>query len=395
MRAKPQAVTQMIDITFSQGVATMRSFLYLSILLLAPSIASAQRTQAPEKYRVYLGTGKNIYQTELDLKDGSMTKAVLAAELANPSFVAIHPTYKFLYSVSETDKKPTISAFSIEAKTGGLALLNSQPAGGAGPCHVVVDNTGKVALAANYSGGSCCSIPINTDGSLAQGGSFHQHKGKSILPNQQGPHGHSINVDKANKFAFCCDLGLDKVIIYKLDTEKGALTPHGEFDTPPGSGPRHFAFHPDGKTAYINGEMSMTLIACEYDADKGMFTQKQVISTIPAGAKKKNFSTAEVVVHPSGKFVYVSNRDDYNSIAIFSIDQKTGNLTAVGHEARGIKTPRNFAIEPTGQYMLVANQSGKSVISFRIDQKTGELTPTGSSIEVGTPQCVRFVPMAK
>jgi 6-phosphogluconolactonase len=373
----------------------MRSLLFLSILLLAPSIASAQRAGVPEKYRVYLGTGKNIYQTELDLKDGSMTKATLAAELANPSFVAIHPSNKFLYSVSEEDKG-SIVAYAIDAKTGNLTKLNSQSAGGSGPCHVTVDRTGKVVMAANYGSGSCTSIPIKSDGSLGEPASVHQHKGSSILGNQKGPHAHSINVDKANKFAFCCDLGLDKVLVYRIGAH-GVLTPNDPpaFDTPPGSGPRHFAFHPDGKTAYINGEMSMTLIACDYDADKGILTQKQVISTIPAGAKKKNFSTAEVVVHPSGKFVYVSNRDDYNSIAIFSIDQKTGSLTAVGHEARGIKTPRNFAIEPTGQYMLVANQSGKSVISFRIDQKTGELTPTGSTIEVGSPVCVRFVPMTK
>ena len=354
-----------------------------------------QSATAAAKFRVYLGTGKNIYQTELDLKDGSMSKPMLAAELANPSFVAIHPNNQFLYSVSEINKG-SIVAYAIDPKTGNLTKLNAQSAGGGGPCHVSVDRTGKVVMAANYGTGSCTSIPIKSDGSLGEPASVHQHTGKSINPgNQQGPHAHSINVDKDNHFAFCCDLGIDKVLVYRLDPESGKLTPNDPpaFVTPPGSGPRHFAFHPDGKTAYINGEINMTLIACDYDAAKGVLTQKQVISTLPKDETRKNGSTAEVVVHPSGKFVYVSNRDPYNSIAIFSIDPKTGELKAVGHEARGIKTPRNFAIEPTGQYMLVANQNGKSVISFRIDQKTGELTPTGSSIEVGSPVCVRFMPL--
>jgi 6-phosphogluconolactonase len=186
-------------------------------------------------------------------------------------------------------------------------------------------------------------------------------------------------------------------MVYRLDAGTAKLTPNDPpaFATAPGTGPRHFAFHPDGKTAYINGEINMTLIACDYDAAKGVLTQKQVISTLPKGETRKKGSTAEVVVHPSGKFVYVSNRDPYNSIAIFSIDPKTGELRAVGVETRGVKTPRNFAIEPTGRFMLVANQSGNNVISFAINQETGGLTPTGNLIEVGSPVCVRFVPLTK
>jgi 6-phosphogluconolactonase len=375
----------------------MKNLCYLFAFFLMPGLVGAQM---PEKYRVYLGTytgklSKGIYQCELDLKDGKLSNLQLAGEMTSPSFVAIHPNQKFLYAVGESGgKKSGVVAFAIDAKTGNLTQLNSASSGGSGPCHLVVDASGKTVLAANYGGGSCVSIPIGADGKLGEGGSFHQHKGKSILPNQQGPHGHSINMDKANKFAFCADLGLDKVLIYRLGADS-TLTPHGEFVTPPGSGPRHFAFHPNGKWAYANGEMSMTLIAADYDADKGVLIQRQIISTLPKEEKRKGGSTAEVVVHPSGKFVYVSNRDPYNSIAIFSLDQETGNLTAVGHESRGVKTPRNFAVEPTGQYMLVANQSGNSVTSFRINQSTGELTPAGSSVEVGGPVCVRFMPMAK
>jgi 6-phosphogluconolactonase len=350
---------------------------------------ASQQARAQEKYRVYLGTytgkqSKGIYQCELNLKDGSLSAATLAGETSSPSFLAFHPNKKFLYAVNEG--QAAVSAFAIDDKTGTLTFLNSQPSQGGAPCHLVVDPTGKNVLAANYSGGSCICIPIDADGKLGKASSFQQHVGKK-------KNGHSIHVDMANKFALCCDLGLDQVIIYAFDPTKGTLTAHGAFDTPKGAGPRHFAWHPDGKTAYINGETDLTVIVCDYDAEKGGLKQKQVLSTLPKDVTRKGGSTAETVVHPSGKFVYVSNRDPYNSIAIFSINPKTRELTAVGHQGMGIKTPRNFAIEPTGQYMLVANQSGGNVLVFRINQATGELTPTGTSVQVPSPVCVRFMEM--
>jgi 6-phosphogluconolactonase len=361
--------------------------------------------EAPEKLWVFVGTytgpkSQGIYRCELDLKTGKLSSASVAAALKNPSFLAIHPSERFLYAVSEGGTgKPAgaVSALSLDPKTGALALLNQQPSGGAGPCHLVVDRAGRNVLAANYGSGSCCCIPIKTDGSLAEPTSIIQHKGTSVdKSRQEGPHAHSINVDAKNRFAFCCDLGLDKVLVYRLGAAKGTLTPNSPpaLDLAPGSGPRHFAFHPDGKTAYICGEMAMTITACNYDADKGILTKTQTLSTLPTGADRKGTSTAEVVVHPSGKFVYVSNRG-HDSIAIFAIDAKTRALTAVGHQGKGISTPRNFAIEPTGQYMLVANQSGGSVIVFRIDAKTGALTPTGGSVAVASPVCVRFVGIAQ
>lgn len=358
-----------------------RSCLVALFLLTAYSFAQA------EEYRVYIGTytskdSKGIYQCELNLKDGSLSAATLAGETSSPSFIAFHPNERYLYAVNEGNA--TISAFAIDEKTGNLAFLNAEPSQGGAPCHLVVDPTGKNILAANYGGGSCICIPINADGQLGKASSFQQHVGKR-------KNGHSIHVDKANKFALCCDLGLDKVIIYAFDAEQGTLSPHGAFDTPKGSGPRHFAWHPDGKTAYINGETNLTVIACGYDPDKGLLTQKQVLSTLPKEVVRKGGSTAETVVHPSGKFVYVSNRDPYNSIAIFSVDPQTHELTTVGHQSMGIKTPRNFAIESTGHYMLVANQTGGNVIVFRINQSTGELTPTKSSVQVDRPVCVRFM----
>lgn len=366
------------------GETPMSCRLSLAAFLLAAAFTSAR---AQEKYRVYFGTytgkeSKGIYQCELNLKDGSLSEATLAGETSSPSFVAFHPNQKFLYAVNEG--QASVSSFAIDADTGRLSFLNSQPSQGGAPCHLVVDPTGRNVLAANYSGGSCICIPIEKDGRLGKASSFQQHTGKR-------KNGHSIHVDKANRFALCCDLGLDKVITYAFDAAEGTLTPHGAFDTPKGAGPRHFAWHPDGKTAYINGESDLTIIRCDYDEDKGALTQKQVLSTLPPNVERKGGSTAETVVHPSGKFVYVSNRDPYNSIAIFSIDAKTRELTAVGHQSEGIKTPRNFAIEPTGKYMLVANQSGGNVIVFRINPSTGELTPTTSSVQVPSPVCVRFM----
>jgi 6-phosphogluconolactonase len=361
----------------------MRFLFCLFAFLILTSFAFAQ---PPEKLRVYLGTytgkmSKGIYQCELDLKDGKLSAPELAVETKSPSFLAIHPDKKFLYACNENDA--SISAFAIDEKNGNLTHLNSEPSKGGAPCHLVVDPTGKNVLAANYTGGSCICIPIEVDGKLAKASSFQQHMGKK-------KNGHAIHVDKANKFAFCCDLGLDQVIIYRFDAAKGLLTPHDGLLLPKGTGPRHFAWHPDGKTAYINGETDLTISVAKYDAAAGKLTRQQVLSTLPKDVARKGGSTAETVVHPSGKFVYVSNRDPYNSLAIFSVDAKTHELTPVGHESRGIKTPRNFAIEPTGQYLVCANQSGNDVITFRINQSTGELTPTGHRIQVGEPVCVRF-----
>ena len=362
---------------------------HILIAVLVIVAFTCERSQSQEKYRVYIGTytgsdSKGIYQCELDLKDGSLSPATLAGESSSPSFLAFHPNKKFLYAVNESDAM--ISGFAIDGKTGNLTFLNMQPSQGGAPCHLVVDKAGKNVLAANYSGGSCLSIPIESDGKLSSSSSFQQHQGTK-------KNGHSIHLDKANKFALCCDLGLDKVIIYAFDAMTGALTPHGAFDAPKGAGPRHFAWSPDGKRAYINGETNLTVIACDYDANKGTLTQRQVLSTLPKDVERKGGSTAETVVHPSGKFVYVSNRDPYNSIAMFSIDSQSGELTAIGHQSQGIKTPRNFAIDPTGQYMLVANQSGGNVIVFRINPSTGQLTPTESSVKVASPVCVRFMEM--
>lgn len=365
------------------------------------AIGSAAHCDEPGKLRVYFGTytgetSKGIYASSLDPATGQLSPAELAAEVNNPSFVAIHPNRKFLYAVSEISDvggKPGkgVSAFSMDPVTGKLTPLNQQSSVGAGACHLVVDAAGKNVLVANYGGGSCAVLPIGADGKLSPASSSIQHHGSSVNKDrQEGPHAHSINLDPANKYAFVADLGLDKVLIYRFDVAKGLLTPN---DPPagivaPGSGPRHFAFHPSGKYAFVNNEMTSTVTSFAYDPARGSLTEIQTLSTLPEPTPGN--STAETVVHPSGKFVYVSNRG-HNSLAIFQCDEATGKLTAIGHQSTGGKTPRNFNIEPSGRFILAANQDSDNVVVLKVDPATGKLSPTGTSINVGRPVCVRFV----
>jgi 6-phosphogluconolactonase len=379
-------------------------FAFLAAALMVGG-AGAEDAKTPAKVRVYIGTAtgktaagnesKGIYASELDLASGKLSEPVLVAECTGPSFLALHPDGKHLYAVgsmrsAEGKSVGALSAFVIEdAKTGKLKMLNQASSGGPGPCHLVVDKAGKLVLAANYGGGSCCVVAIKEDGSLGSQTGFAQHHGSSVDPSRQKePHAHSINVSPDNKFAFCADLGLDKVLIYKIDG--GKLTPNDPpfGKTAPGSGPRHFAFHPSGKVAYVINEMGNTVTAFAYDKEKGSLTEIQSIGTLPSGYEGKSY-TAEVVVHPSGKFLYGSNRGQ-DSIAVFKVDEGTGKLTAAGHQGEEVKWPRNFNIDPTGSYCLVCNEKGDSILVWSIDQKTGALTPTGNKVTVGQPMCVKF-----
>jgi 6-phosphogluconolactonase len=275
-------------------------------------------------------------------------------------------------------------------------LLNQQSAGGNGPCHITIDPAGKNVLIANYGAGSCGVLPIKADGSLAEMSCYVKHSGEvADAKRQGGPHGHSINLDAAGKFAFCADLGLDKVMIYKYDADAGTLTANDPAfaATARRAGPRHFAFHPSGKFAYVINEIDCTITAFAYDPAKGSLTTIDTVSTLPPGVDVvPQFSTAEVQVHPSGRFVYGSNRTQ-DSIVAFSVDQATGKLTLVGHQNEGIKTPRNFGIDPTGKYAVVCNQAGNDVLVFAIDPQTGALAKQVSRIEVAMPVCVKFVPI--
>ena len=374
----------------------------------APSSRADQQKAEPnaQTLLVYVGTytgpkSKGIYLLRMDLASGALTAPEVAAEVANPSFLAVHPSRRFLYAVGEIGnfagrKSGAVSAFAIDPESGKLKLLNQQPSGGTGPCHLTVDGAGKNVLAANYSSGSVCVLPIGEDGRLAEPSEVVQHKGSGPNPKrQEGPHAHSVNLDPAGRFAFAADLGLDKIMVYRFDPAKGKLAPN---DPPaasvaPGAGPRHFAFHPTGRFAYVINEMASTVTAFAYDANAGRLSELQTVSTLPAGFTGSS-TTAEVQVHPSGRFLYGSNRG-HDSIAVFGIDARTGKLTAVGHQPTQGKTPRNFGIDPTGTYLLAANQGSGNLVVFRIDPKSGELKPTGVTAEVPSPVCVKFAVIRK
>jgi 6-phosphogluconolactonase len=371
----------------------MKSFITAVCSLAALSTVSAK--SLPVYFGTYTGgdnSSKGIYRSMLDLETGKLSNPVLAAETRNPSFIEIHPDENFLYAVSEAGRAGSLSAYAIDKNTGDLKFLNQQLSGGAGPCHVSIDHEGKNALVANYGSGSAAVIPIKPNGRLGKPTGFAQHAGSSVNPRRQkGPHAHSINVSKDSRFAFVADLGIDKIMIYRLDTEKGTIEKNRPpfAKVKPGAGPRHFAFHPNGKYAYVINELDCTVTAFAYKPTSGTLTDIQTITTLPNEFDGSN-SCAEVRVHPNGKFLYGSNRG-HNSIVVYRINSAKGTLTFVEHEATDIKTPRNFNIDPTGKFCLVANQGSDSVVVFRINQKTGALKPTGHKISIGRPVCVRFL----
>jgi 6-phosphogluconolactonase len=389
--------------------SSLLASLIMMSMLAAPDAVRAQTqtqaTAAPGVYWVYVGTytggnapdrSRGIYVLEFDTRTGELGPPRVAAASPSPSFLAIHPNREFLYAVNEEIPGHAgggVSAFAIDQSKGTLELLNQQPSAGSGPCHLVVDRQGQNVLVANYGSGSGGCLPIERDGKLRPASSTYQHRGQVADPKRQGgPHAHSINLDATNRYAFVADLGLDQIRMYAFDPAGGRLTPHQPpfAKVAPRSGPRHFAFHPDGRFAYVINEISKTVTAFAYDADNGVLTEIQTISTVPADARPGG-STAEVQVHPSGKFLYGSNRG-HDSIAIFAIDPTTGKLTSVGFEPTQGRTPRNFAIDPTGTFLLAENQDSNTIVVFRIDPQNGTLKPTGQTAKVSKPVCIKMIP---
>jgi 6-phosphogluconolactonase len=382
-----------------------RWFLIMLISSTTMGLAAAPGSAAePAKFWVFVGTftdgkSKGIYRMTLDTASGKLSEPLLAAELENPNFLAVHPMHRYLLAVNEASgadrSTGAVSAFALDPKSGELTRINQQSTVGDGPCHLVVDAAGKNVLVANYSGGSVAVLPIGPDGKLGPSSEFIRHTGKVFDPERQGqPHPHSINLDGSNRFAVVADLGLDRVFVYKFDPVRGKLTPNDPPSTKlkDRSGPRHFAFHPDGKHAYVINEIDCTITAFDYDAGRGTLAGIQTVPTMPVAVKPRH-STAEVVVHPSGRFLYGSNRG-HDTLAVYAIEPGTGRLTLVEHEPTRGMTPRNFAVDPTGSYLLAANLSG-TIVVFRIDPGTGALDTTGQIVDLPSPCCVKFVPIPR
>ena len=359
------------------------------------------RNERHRELLVYVGTytsGKSegIYLYRLDLTSGKLRHAATTKGVKDPSFIALSPGRRNLYAVNEVEdfggkKSGALSSFAVDQSTGNLRLLNQQPSLGGAPCYVDVDRSGRFVLVANYSGGNIAVLPILSDGSLGEATDVKQYIGSSInVERQEGPHAHCIVLDPANRFAYGCDLGTDKVMIYRFDARRGKLIPGRTpwVQLKPGAGPRHITFHPGGKYAYVINELHATVTAFAHDRDRGNLKEVQTIPTLPADFTGENTS-ADIHVSPDGRFLYCSNRG-HDSIAAFEIAPRSGKLTFVAHQSSGGKAPRNFAIDPTGRFLLVANQKSDNIVTYRRDLTTGQLTATRHVAEVPSPVCLKF-----
>ncbi|MFM7248451.1 MAG: lactonase family protein [Planctomycetaceae bacterium] len=381
--------------------AALRTSLTAAVALVAPLACAESRWVWFGTYTGAPPQGAGIYVARFDDATGTLSEPELAAELVNPSYLALHPTKPVLYAVSEVadaDGRPTgsVVALAIDPETGRLTELNHRSSGGAGPCAVAVDRSGSVVLAANYGGGSSVCLGIEEDGSLraaveGEPAGFIQHVGKSVDPGrQEGPHGHSIDPTPDDRFAIVCDLGLDKVLVHRLDTAAATMRPHGAATVAPGAGPRHFALHPLGRHGYCINELDLTVTAMHFDPQAGTLRPFQSLSTIPAGVTDRaGFSTAEIAVHPSGRFLYGSNRG-HDSIAMYAIEAGSGRLEFLGAEPIRGRVPRNFALDPSGKWLLAAGQDSHGVSVFSIDGTTGRLSYSGRTTPVPAPVCIVF-----
>jgi 6-phosphogluconolactonase len=378
------------------------------LLVLFVQVASAGHGSSDrhgQEYLVYVGTytdgtgSKGIYAYRYHLQTGELTPLGVAAESSNPSFLAVHPARPWLYAVNELvqfegKSSGAVSAYRIDPANGGLTLLNQVASLGADPCYVSIDKTGKYVLIANYTGGSVSTFPLLDDGRLGRASAFVQHEGSGVdRERQEGPHAHSIDLSADNRYAITADLGTDKLMVYRFDPRTGSLSPNatGSVKVNPGAGPRHFAFHPSGRFAYALNELTSTITVFSYTPANGHLHIRQNVAMLPADFHGRN-DAAEIQVHPSGTFLYASNRG-HESIAVFAIDRKEGTLRLVERVPSGGKEPRFFTIDPSGERLFAANQNSGNIVIFKIDQKTGHLQPTGQVLAVPSPVAISFAPV--
>ncbi|MFT3843783.1 MAG: lactonase family protein [Lacibacter sp.] len=350
-------------------------------------------TNAQEPFLIvgtYTSTGSDgIYVYQFNEQTGDATK-MSYAKISNPSFLVVSPDMKFVYAVNE-DNSGSVSAFSFNKDSAKLSFINQTISGGVHPCYINIGKGGKYVITGNYSSGSIAVSGINYNGSVSQPRQIIQHKGKGVNEKrQEGPHVHSVVFSPDYKYLFAPDLGLDKIMAYKVAPESGALSPAEPsfVQVKPGAGPRHFEFHPNGKFAYLMEEMSGAVSVFKYEEGKLNFLQN--ISSHPLSFEGDKGS-ADIHVSPDGRFLYCSNRGDANSIAIFSINQETGMLRITGFQPTLGLHPRNFTIDPTGNFLLVANRDSDEIVIFKIDKQTGLLEDTKKRIPVLKPVCLKWI----
>lgn len=367
------------------------------ILLAAFTLLFGFTSKAQQHYLITgtytSGKSEGVYVYTFNSNDG-IAKEISHVKTSNPSFVAVSPNGQFVYSVQEdaaaNGKGGSITAFSFNKISGVLTYINQQPTGGDHPCYVAVDKTGRWVVAGNYSSGSLSVMPVQTNGALGPAGSIIQHEGSGPdKARQNSPHVHCTIFSADNRYLFVPDLGIDKVMIYAFDEVTGKLTAAKQpfAQSAGGAGPRHICFNPTNTYAYLMEEMSGTVVAFKYK--NGRLTNRQRISSMPA-ADTSNAGSADIHVSPDGNFLYASNRANANSIAIFKINKKNGKLSSVGHQSTLGKTPRNFNFDPTGNFLLVANQNSDEIVIFKVDKITGLLTDTQQRIKVGKPVCLQW-----
>jgi 6-phosphogluconolactonase len=398
---------------------TQRFIYFLPVLVVAllgckpvpqqkqPEMVKSSDSTKPDSVKIlYIGTyteknspvaGKSagIYIYELSMNTGKLRLLGNSPQTLNPSYLAIDANRERLFAVNETgDEKKwagTVSAFRLTGQGKGMELINTVPSEGNYPCYVSIDKSGKWVMCANYGSGTVAVLPVLNDGSLGKASFIDQHKGKGHSSRLESPHAHMIIPSMYGQFVYSCDLGTDNIFIYKLEAEQGKLLPSGSnYVTQNGAGPRHLAFHPAKNFAYEVNELNGTIEVMQVDTLTGALVRLQIVPTVDH-AKGEEASCADIHLTPSGRFLYSSNRAKINDLAMFEVDQESGKLTLIGHQSVKGKTPRNFVIDPTGKFLLVANQDSDNVVTFRIDQTSGKLIDIGVETTVPSPVCLKFL----
>jgi 6-phosphogluconolactonase len=396
---------------------TIRILFYFSLVLLSfsgckPAASPVENTASDDSLKqdsvkiMYVGTytqkedfvegkGTGIYVYELNTNTGKLTYISSSPHTVNPSYLVADKENQLLYAVNETGSKDkpggSVSAFKLLAGGRQMDFINTVSSEGNYPCYISLDKTRKWVICANYGSGTVAVLPAGDSGSLGTAAMVHQHVGKGPSPRQDAAHAHFILQNPSNSLIYSCDLGTDTIYIYKLDNATGKLSPAGHnYATKPGAGPRQMAFHPSLDMAYEVNELNGTIEVMKVDSLNGALSRIQIISTLDPGVKT-DASCADIHLTPSGKFLYASNRGEVNNLAIYQVDQQTGKLTLIGHQSVKGKTPRNFVIDPTGKFLLVANQDSGNVVTFRINQESGMLEDTGIESNIPSPVCLKFL----